>query len=162
MNAEKPERIFGVNLDTAKTVFHLLIVSGFIYFLYWLFFTPPQNGHFENLGKSRVSKIYSVRTTTNTEGSFILGIGSISGQDYYIFYRLTESGGLVREKINTEYCILYEGHPYPYMVESGSMWYHLVDGDTISRRFSRDDYGSFITIYIPKGTITERTNIDFN
>ncbi len=148
-----------------KTIFGILklaMIAAIVHFFYWLFFTPPQNGNYENRGKTRTSEIFSLRTSTNIKGDFILGIGSIKGQDYYIFYRRTESGGLIREKIETENCILYEGHPKPFMMESGSIWYRLADGDTIRRTFARDEYNSLVTLYIPKGTITERTNIDIN
>lgn len=105
----------------------------------------------------RTSKIYSLKTQSNTEGSFILGVGAISGNDYYVFYRETSSGGLIREKINTSNCILYEGVKTPKVVEYGTVSYYLQDGDTTEIKYSRDNYSEFLhEIYIPSGTITER------
>lgn len=47
--------------------------------------------------------------------------------------------------------------------EIGIMEYYLVDGDTVSRTFIRDDYRGKFYIFIPKGTITERIdNISLN
>ena len=130
--------------------------------LYKLGMAILKNGWHYEYGKHRTSQIYSLKTTSEINGSFILGIGSIGGEDYYVFYRKTNNGGLIREKIRTSDCVLYEGYPNPRIMETGKNGYYLVSGDTMETSFSRDDYsGSYHSIYIPKGTITERVdNID--
>lgn len=112
--------------------------------------------------QNRTSLIYSLRTSNETSGSFVLGIGSIGSRDYYIFYRKTEYGGLIREKIETSNCVLYESAGAPKIIETGTTGYRLSDGDTVSTTFSRNEYSSYQSIYIPKGTITERINININ
>lgn len=122
-----------------------------------------ENGWHYQQNKTRTSEIYSLRTSSELRGSFVLGIGSIGNEDYYVFYRRTLSGGLLREKIKTSDCILYEGYQKPKITEVGVMGYHLQDGDTVETSFGRDDYSSgYNSIYIPKGTITERIAIDIN
>lgn len=152
-------------MDTFEKIVHWIKIAVAIGFFFLIFkaFTDwiPNNGWNYKYHQSRTSQIFSLRTTSEIEGSFILCIGSIGEQDYYVFYRKTLSGGLIREKLLTSHCVLYEGHPVPKIIESGKMGYHLSDGDTIGTQFHRDDYG-WHSIYIPKGTITERINIDIN
>lgn len=153
-------------METIKTIWHLIKIGLFIlavFACYKACKSFQENGyHFDK--SSRSSYIYSLKTSSETNGSFILGIGSISGEDYYVFYRKTIVGGLIREKIKTSDCVLYEGYDTPKITEYGENSYHLVDGDTIGTTFSRSDYGSYLhEIYIPKGTITERVdNININ
>lgn len=149
-----------------EKIFHaikIILGLGFFFIIYkactdWI----PNNGWHYQENKNRTSQIFSLKTTSEISGSFILGIGSISGEDYYVFYRKTLSGGLIREKIRTSNCVLYEGYSQPKIIESGKIGYHLEDGDTIGTSFWRDDYGYYHSIYIPKGTITERISIDIN
>jgi hypothetical protein len=131
----------------------------FIFLIYKGCDLIKKNGyHIANL-KTRTSEIYSLKVSSEVNGQFVLGIGSLNGEDYYVFYRKTTSGGLIREKIRTSDCILYEGYPKPKIIEVGQIQYHLVDGDTVSATFSRRDYSrEYHSIYIPKGTITERIN----
>lgn len=149
-------------LLNAVHIVKLLLFAFIIFALY------KSCGYFKNNlwhyepNKNRTSLIYSLKTQSETRGAFILGIGTISGEDYYVFYRKTPSGGLIREKIKTSNCILYEGYAQPLIIETGQMGYYLENGDTTKTSFLREDYSSYQSIYIPKGTITERVNIDIN
>lgn len=143
-------------------IIKILLVLGSFFLIYKGCESFENNGWRFRDNQNRTSQIFSLKTTSEVSGSFILGIGSIGGEDYYVFYRRTLSGGLIREKIRTSNCVLYEGYAQPKIIESGKIGYHLKDGDTISTSFSRDDYGSYHSIYIPKGTITEKINISIN
>lgn len=107
------------------------------------------------------SQIFSLKNKSNIEGNFILGIGSIGGVEYYMFYRKLADGGLFREQIKVDECVLYEynGKPkvlYPYAV------YGIYEDDVLVKK----EYRKFVynheymlpKIYIPKGTITEKLN----
>lgn len=142
-------------MEIGKTIFGIL----FVVLIYKGCGYIKKNGYHTAKLKARTSEIYSLKTSSEINGSFVLGIGSIGGEDYYVFYRKTSTGGLIREKIKTSDCILYEGYPKPKIIEVVDATYLLVDGDTTQTTYKRDDYsGQYHSIYIPKGTITERIN----
>lgn len=115
------------------------------------------NGWHEECGKSQTSPIYSLHNQTSVSGSFILGVGSVSGYDCYVFYKRTSSGGFLRESIPVSSCLLYEGNYKPTLTEYGCLWSHLVDSKICSQHFTRNDYQSYYhKIYVPTGTITEQ------
>jgi hypothetical protein len=118
--------------------------------------TIRDNGWHEECGKSQTSSIYSLHTQTNVSGSFVLGVGSVSGQDCYVFYKRTKSGGFIRESIPTEWCVLYEGNYVPKIVEYGCLFRYLVNGIVTKTTFNRTYHEHYQQIYIPLGTITER------
>lgn len=151
-----------------QRIFHItkifaVFIIGFLLYKF-IFDWIPNNGWHHKYNYHRTSEIFSLKTTSETTGSFILGIGSIGNQDYYIFYRRTSSGGLIREKLKTSDCILYEGYSQPKIIEIGTMGYRLEEGDTTATNFfNESSYSSgYNSIYIPKGTITERIDINLN
>ncbi len=141
------------------TIFKFIIWICFGFLIYKGVQSCKRNGYHQVQGKTRHSDIYSLKTMSSVNGVFVLGIGSIGSDDYYVFYRRTGSGGLIREKIRTSNCIIYENSNKPSIIEVGEISYHLIDGDTVSSTFSRNDYSGYMfSIFVPKGTITERIN----
>lgn len=145
------------------SIFRFIMGCCILFVLYKGCDSLKKNGYHQEYGGSRTSEIYSLKTTSSISGGFVLGIGTVGSSDYYVFYRKTNAGGLIREKINASDCILYENSEKPMLKEIGTMEYHLVDGDTVSITFIRDEYRGKFYIFIPKGTITERIdNISLN
>lgn len=140
------------------TIFKFIMALCFVFVLYKGCESFKKNGYHQVQGKTRSSEIYSLKTTSSVSGAFILGIGSIGSEDYYVYYRKTASGGLIREKIRTSNCIIYENSTKPSIIEVGEISYHLIDGDTVSSTFYRNEYSYMFSIFVPKGTITERIN----
>ena len=140
------------------SIFRFIVGCCFLFVIYKGCDSFKKNGYHQVYGASRTSEVFSLKTTSSISGGFVLGIGSVGSSDYYVFYRKTNTGGLIREKINTSDCILYENSDKPLLKEIGKMEYNLVDGDTISETFIRDEYRGKFYLFIPKGTITERVN----
>ena len=81
--------------------------------------------------------IYSIERISSVEGSFILGCGSISGEEYFYAWRDKE-GGLSLAKMSRSGSIIYEdGDEYQYVEK----W----------RSYSSNHYKW--KIHVPKGTI---------
>jgi hypothetical protein len=118
----------------------------------------------EKRNQKRVSEIYSLKNTDRLHGSFVLGIGSVGTSEYYVFFRKTAKGGLVRESMDVADCVLYEDSVVPKIVEYGTLTEWQEDGKVTKTRFDSGDVDTSILheIHIPKGTITERYNLDLN
>lgn len=110
----------------------------------------------EELG-TKTSYIYSLHNATEESGSFVLGIGSFGGQEYYYFFQKDDFGGFIREKIPVERCVLYEGVDSAKIVEFGYWQFKVVKTDTTYFGFNRNEFlQEKHVIYVPTGTITER------
>lgn len=112
----------------------------------------------------RESLIYSLRNTEKIHGSFVLAIGTIGSTEYYVFYRKTPSGGLIREQLDVADCILYEDSAVPRCIEYGELEERFQDGKLTHSYFNNDSPNTNVLhqIHIPKGTITERFSIELN
>lgn len=57
--------------------------------------------------------IFSIRTGSEVNGSFFLGIGSVGEESYYSFYEQKKYGGLMRVHVPIDKAVIYErkGNP---------------------------------------------------
>jgi hypothetical protein len=137
-----------------KNIFITLAVITGAYGLCYLITGIPHYTYAED--KSNTLPIYSLKIESQEQGSFILGIGSISGVDYYIFYKKV-GGGFIREKLPCDKCVIYEGWAIPKVTEYGRMCYHHVNRKIADSSFIFDGCSRYLhELYLPTGTITKR------
>lgn len=67
--------------------------------------------------------LYSIGVTSDVSGSFVLGCGTIKGEDYYCAYRKLDDGGFKYYKVKTNVTTIYE------TLESGEQPYAEVVTD---------------------------------
>lgn len=93
--------------------------------------------------------IESLRDGSVPEGSFVLGSGSISGSDVYIYYTKNEQGGYVRSHMNADMSIIYmDENEKPYLVK------HFSETNRLHKRFE-----SSYSFHVPNGTVTKTFNV---
>lgn len=82
-------------------------------------------------------------------GSFVLGVGGISGSDYYVCYKVRDDGGKELIKFKTNNTIIYE---------------MLASGETAYAEITTGAYGFYQTVklYVPEGTIQTEYNFGLN
>lgn len=84
--------------------------------------------------------LQSVAVTSQTEGGFFLGCGSVSGEEYYVCYEVLDDGGLKLKKIAAKNTIIYQS------LEADEQAYAeiTVDGWGVEKE---------IKLYVPKDTV---------
>lgn len=127
---------------------------------FWLFFTFINfYVHGFKLSESKKieifkENIYSLNTSNELSGSFIIGSGVIKSESQYTYFIENQDGSKQRKSINSNDTKIYEGYNKPYFEEtkckSGSAYSlksgFFKDDDICSARVERK-------LYVPKNTI---------
>lgn len=106
----------------------------------------------------KTSKLFSLKSNSELNGSFILGTGVINERSYYYFYYQTADGGMKLDKVGTNDAVLYETTGTPH-IEDWGRFEDFYKYDTLVKadaKFWSCDCS--YKLYIPKGTITEKIN----
>jgi hypothetical protein len=89
--------------------------------------------------------IESLEVGSTISGSFVLGSGSVGGEDVYIYYTKTPGGGYVRNRVPTQMTLLYmDENTSPYIIS------HYVE--------TKRKHVQFVNSYdlhVPNGTVTK-------
>ena len=108
-----------------------------------------------NIAKeSGYTEILSVGNQNSLTGSFVLGTGSISNRNVYVFYKKTYDGGLLKDYVNAYSTPVYEDNTVsPRIVE----FTHYKDYPKIFpwKYKSSKTY----KIYVPEGTIIKEFSL---
>ena len=120
-------------------------VAAIVGFVMWIIV-----GMFSDFGSviSEQSKQYEIRTvhlqsiavTSQTEGGFFLGFGSVGGEEYYVCYEVLDDGGLKLRKIAATNTVIYQT---------------LDDGEQAYAEVTINGWGIELgtKLYVPKDTV---------
>lgn len=112
-------------------------------------------------------EIVSLKDNDNTNGTFVLGTGSVYDTTYYVYNYKTEDGGIKRDKINTNDATVYETKDSPHIDVIGKKLKESAKDSVMYHLFNVGFLEDYITstpndckIYIPEGSIITEFKID--
>lgn len=122
-------------------------------FLYWtLLFSTSVDYNSPNQ-----VDIYAIKDSTEIEGSFSLGTGQVSGEQYYYFVTKTDNDFKKVDKVKVNHSVMKEGdYVQPYVIQ------YPKEFDSAFARIMYGKYSGyyFYEFYLPNDTITTDYNID--
>lgn len=112
-------------------------------------------------------EIVSLNDNDNTNGTFVLGTGSVYDTTYYVYNYKTEDGGIKRDKINTNDATVYETKDSPHIDVIGKKLKGSAKDSVMYHLFNVGFLEDYITstpndckIYISEGSIITEFKID--
>lgn len=104
--------------------------------------------------ESGYAEILSVENQNSLTGSFVLGTGSISNRNVYVFYKKTSDGGLLKDYVNAYSTPVYEDNTVsPRIVE----FTHYKDYPKIFPW--KYESSKTYKIYVPEGTVIKEFSL---
>ena len=129
------------------------LILGFILLITCL--TVSDQGHWESGKQTCDTEIYSLRGMSEVYGSFFLGCGTISSNDYYSCFGKTENGAFYKVKFPVNRTVIYEMEDADRQPQADYIIDTWKDPEWIP--FGRGPRPrKFHQLYVPKGTIIQK------
>jgi hypothetical protein len=99
--------------------------------------------------------LVSLSNGVETEGRFVLGFGSVNGQEYY-YYFVHNGEGFVRGKVPVNSSVIIEGDNKPVITVEKS---YSLDENCIWT-LGKMKVNPYYRIYVPKDTVVQRFKVE--
>jgi len=135
----------GSMISFAISIFVMLVISAIVF----------KATSYREVRPADNINLVSLSNGVETEGRFVLGCGSVKGEEYY-YYFIHNGEGFVRRKVPVNSSVIIEGDHQPVI--------------TVEKSYSSDEdcrwtFGNladnpYYRIYVPTGTVVQRFSVE--
>lgn len=134
----------------------LLIILGFMFVIGTIISPDFSKVHYYKTFDVRSEDLVTLKTSSSTEGSFFLGIGSLYEEEYYVYNYIRDSE-LIQEKLpkSPSVHIFIDGEiEKPVIKWSETYAYVKKEGEVLERKIRSE-----INFFIPSDSLVQRIDI---
>lgn len=162
-NTGLPDILFGIFFTIM-----ICFLTALVYILIGVFFHSSTDKEIASEYKEKGQPIYSLMINSQTEGNFVLGSGSIQGEEHYFYFIKNEAGGFQRKSWPANCATIYETAASTENLEKEQPFcsWHIIEKRykpwltwVVGPGFSGTIKHYHIELIVPKGTIIQKFEV---
>lgn len=127
------------------------IAIGVVLFGFFLIMYATLMKELKSAGETttETSGVLSIAYQEDIRGTFVLGMGTVSGEEYYTCYERLEDGGITLLKLDAETTIIYQ------TLDEGEEAY-------VEKQVTKSGRVTSAKLYVPTDTVQREYNLDLD